>query len=147
MFQRCLPHPGLPAALKVASNKNNNNDKQIPFSGVNVTVTPAKYWGSNVLVMHLMRGGFHSDLVHLVITKIPNINNGSINMYVYAKLVQLQKSTCLHAYLWTSIFYLCGYIKKNHCKLSVKLKDRFLVDCVSESTEFSASETLLFSPQ
>lgn len=106
LFKRCLPHRGLPAVLKVANN--NSNDKQIPFSDVNVKVTSAKYQGSDVRVMHLMQGGFHSDLVHLVITKISNINNGSVNMYVYAKFVQLQKSTCLHAYLWTSIFYLCG---------------------------------------
>lgn len=70
-------------------------------------------------------------------------------MYVYAKLGQLQKTTCLHAYLWTSVFYFCGaWIHlKNHCKLSVKPKDRFLVDYLSESTSFSGSQSPLFTPQ
>lgn len=98
--------PVLPAARKLASN--NANDKQIPFPNINAKVTPAKYRGRDVRVTHLTQGGFRFGLVHLAITEISNINNGSLNMYVYAKLVQLQNSTCSHVYLWTSVFSLCG---------------------------------------
>lgn len=106
--------PVIPAALKVAGNCA--NDKQIPFPNINAKVTPAKYRGCDVHVVHLTQGGFHSGLVHLAITEISNIYNGSLNMYVYAKSVQLQNSTCSHVYLWTSIFSLCGilmHLKKN----------------------------------
>lgn len=93
---------------KVANNdNNNNNNKQMPLSNVNAEMTPAKYSGSNVYVTHLTLRGPHSDSEHLVITEISNINKGSLNMCVYAKLVQLQKTTCSHAYFWTNIFYLC----------------------------------------
>lgn len=98
--------PVLPAALKVAGN--NANDKQIPFPNVNAKVTPAKYRGRDARVTHLTQGSFHFGLVPLTVTEISKINNGSLNMYVYAKLVQLQNTTCSHVYLWTSIFSLCG---------------------------------------
>lgn len=56
-------------------------------------------------------------------------------------------SVCMHIYGQAYFISVeSGYIKKkNHCKLSVKPKDRFLVDCLSESTEFSG-QRVLFSP-
>lgn len=87
-------------------------------------------------------------LIYLVITEISNTESGSINRHVHVKLGQLQRSTCLHAFLWTSALHLCGVWvhnnNKKNCRLGVKPQNRFLVGCLSESAEFWGSQSPFF---